>query len=420
VTYGVSVGWTVEHLYDVRVFERLRDAIGDIDTDLVELGDVPALCALQDLLAERVNAAVARLDTEGAHGIDGAVSMPAWLRHKACQSAASASRVVRTGRKLRYFDAVRDAWHTGSLSAAHVEVIVANVKERHMPLFAEHQHDMVKQLAHMTVEDAQKVMRWWSLLADDLIPGPGNDDPPDSLHLSRSLGDRGVLKGSFSPEVTAIIDAALQLITVDDPDVPAEQRRAEALALICQFVLDHHDKPKTRRNRPHVAVIMREGPDGNPVGETLQGVPVSRSRLQQWLCDGLVGRVMTAGSQILDYGLSTPTVPIGLWQAVALRDRGCRWEVCGRPIGWCEAHHVNPFPGGPTSLDNLALFCSTHHHKLHDGSGWTAVLHPDGQLDITSPTGVTTSTFPPGHRRTLWPPGDDEDEDGSGPDPPTE
>jgi hypothetical protein len=237
---------------------------------------------------------------------------------------------------------------------------------------------------------------------------------------ARTLGDRGVLKGSFSSEVTAIIDAALQLITVDDLDTPAEQRRAEALALICQFVLDHHDKPKTRRNRPHVAVIMREGPDGNPVGETLQGVPVSRSRLQQWLCDGLVGRVMTAGSQILDYGLSTPTVPIGLWQAVALRDRGCRWEVCGRPIGWCEAHHVNPFPGGPTSLDNLALFCSTHHHKLHDGSGWTAVLHPDGQLDITSPTGVTTSTFPPGHRRTLWPPGDDEDEDGSGPDPPTE
>jgi hypothetical protein len=113
VTYGFSVGWTVEHLYDVRVFERLRDAISDIDTDLVELGDVPVLCALQDLLAERVNAAVTRLDTEGAHGIDGAVSMPAWLRHKACQSAASASQVVRTGRKLRYFDAVREASVSG-------------------------------------------------------------------------------------------------------------------------------------------------------------------------------------------------------------------------------------------------------------------------------------------------------------------
>jgi hypothetical protein len=404
------------------VFERLRDAISDIDTASVSLADVPTLCAMQDLLAERVNAAIARLDTEGAHGVDGAVSMPAWLKQKACQSGASASRVVRTGRKLRHFDAVRDAWHTGVLSAGHVEVIVANVKERHVGLFAEHQHDMVKQLAEMTVEDARKVMRWWSLLAEDLIPGPDNDDPPDSLHLSRTLGDRGILKGSFSPELTAIIDAALQLITVDDPDVPAEQRRAEALAMICQYVLDHHDKPKTRRNRPHLAVIMREGPDGQPVAETLQGVPVSRGRLSQWLCDGLVGRVMTAGSHILDYGLSTPVVPIGLWQAVALRDRGCRFPGCDRPTGWCEAHHVNPFPAGPTSLENLALFCSTHHHKLHDGTGWTAVLHPDGQLDITSPTGVTTSTFPPGHTRTLWPPGDpDSDEDGdAGPDPPPE
>jgi hypothetical protein len=57
---------------------------------------------------------------------------------------------------------------------------------------------------------------------------------------------------------------------------------------------------------------------------------VSRSRLQQWLCDGLIGRVMTAGSHIVDYGLSTPVVPIGPWQAVALRDRGCRWD-CDRP-----------------------------------------------------------------------------------------
>jgi hypothetical protein len=136
--------------------------------------------------------------------------------------------------------------------------------------------------------------------------------------------------------------------------------------MICQFMLDHHTKAKTRRNRPHIAVIMRDGPDGQPVAETFEGVPVSRSRLQQWLCDGLIGRVMTAGSQILDYGLATPTVPVALWQAVALRDQGCRFPCCGRPPGWCEAHHVEPFPTGPTSIENLALFCSHHHHKLHD------------------------------------------------------
>jgi hypothetical protein len=402
------------------VVAALLDAINDIDWDGAGLGDVDELRAAGDLFNARFTDLIARLDTEGAYGVDGAVSMPAWLKQKACLSGATASRIVRTGRKLRHFDAVREASVSGVLSAGHVDAIVANVKDRHIGLFAEHQHDIVKRLAEMTVEQAHKVMRWWSLLADDLIPGPDKDDPADSLHLSRTLGDRGVLKGSFSPEVTAIIEAALKLVAVDDPDTPAEQRRAEALALICQFVLDHHDKPKTRRNRPHVAVIMREGPDGNPVGETWEGVPVSRGRLQQWLCDGLVGRVMTAGSQILDYGLSTPTVPIGLWQAVALRDQGCRWD-CDRPTGWCEAHHVNPFPGGPTSLDNLALLCSTHHHKLHDGSGWTAKLHPDGQLDITSPTGITTSTYPPGNTRTLWPPGDNTDEDGDGgPDPPPE
>jgi hypothetical protein len=300
----------VEHLYDCGVVTGLLDAINNIDWDHAGLGDVDELRAAGDLFNARFTDLIARLDAEGAYGVDGAVSMQAWLKQKANLPGASASKTVRTGRKLRRLDAVRDAWQSGLLSAGHVEVIVANVKERHVGLFAEHQHDIVKRLAEMTVEQAHKVMRWWSLLAEDLIPGPDNDDPPDSLHLSRTLGDRGILKGSFSPEVTAIIEAALKLIAVDDPDTPAEQRRAEALAMICQYVLDHHDKPKTRRNRPHIAVIMREGPDGNPVAETLEGVPVTRSRLQQWLCDGLVGRVMTAGSRILDYGLSTPTVPI--------------------------------------------------------------------------------------------------------------
>jgi hypothetical protein len=263
----------VEHLYDCGVVTGLLDAINNIDWDHAGLGDVDELRAAGDLFNARFTDLIARLDAEGAYGVDGAVSMQAWLKQKANLPGASASKTVRTGRKLRRLDAVRDAWQSGLLSAGHVEVIVANVKERHVGLFAEHQHDIVKRLAEMTVEQAHKVMRWWSLLAEDLIPGPDNDDPPDSLHLSRTLGDRGILKGSFSPEVTAIIEAALKLIAVDDPDTPAEQRRAEALAMICQYVLDHHDKPKTRRNRPHIAVIMREGPDGNPVAETLEGVP---------------------------------------------------------------------------------------------------------------------------------------------------
>ena len=78
------------------------------------------------------------------------------------------------------------------------------------------------------------------------------------------------------------------------------------------------------------------------------------------------------------------------------------------PVAFTEAHHIVPFSqGGETNPANLALFCSRHHHMLHDNSGWTAKLHPDGQIDFTKPDGTTVTTHPPDHPRTLWPPGTD-------------
>lgn len=50
--------------------------------------------------------------------------------------------------------------------------------------------------------------------------------------------------------------------------------------------------------------------------------------------------------------------------------------------------------GGPTRLDNLALVCSRHHHRLHQ-SGWAATLAEDGTLEVTDPTGHVRTTVPP-------------------------
>jgi len=69
-----------------------------------------------------------------------------------------------------------------------------------------------------------------------------------------------------------------------------------------------------------------------------------------------------------------------------LRDGGCMFPGCGRPPGWCEAHHIVFWEsGGLTNLDNLCLLCSRHHHLCHEGGfrlervGGELVFHrPDG------------------------------------------
>jgi hypothetical protein len=44
--------------------------------------------------------------------------------------------------------------------------------------------------------------------------------------------------------------------------------------------------------------------------------------------------------------------------ALAGRDGGWVFPGCGRPLGWCEAHHRRHWlHGGPTDLANLALLC---------------------------------------------------------------
>ncbi|HEX2063884.1 MAG TPA: HNH endonuclease signature motif containing protein, partial [Acidimicrobiales bacterium] len=85
-----------------------------------------------------------------------------------------------------------------------------------------------------------------------------------------------------------------------------------------------------------------------------------------------------------------------LWSALVVRDRRCRFPGCDREAGWCEGHHLLPWTeGGPTSLDNLVLLCSRHHHRLHE-PGWHAKLMPDGELHVTSPEGkVLVGALPP-------------------------
>ena len=63
------------------------------------------------------------------------------------------------------------------------------------------------------------------------------------------------------------------------------------------------------------------------------------------------------------------TVPPALWDALVVRDRHCQAPGCDQPPENCEAHHVKPFAhGGRTSLNNVKLYCSQHHHNEHQNN----------------------------------------------------
>jgi HNH endonuclease len=92
-----------------------------------------------------------------------------------------------------------------------------------------------------------------------------------------------------------------------------------------------------------------------------------------------------APTQPLDVGRATRVIQPAQRTALAVRDGGCVFPGCARPLSWCEAHHLwHWLDGGPTDLTNLALLCRAHHRAVHEG-GWHLARGPDGRVTATPP-----------------------------------
>jgi Domain of unknown function (DUF222)/HNH endonuclease len=92
-----------------------------------------------------------------------------------------------------------------------------------------------------------------------------------------------------------------------------------------------------------------------------------------------------APTQPLEVGRATRVVGAAQRTALAVRDGGCVFPGCQRPLAWCEAHHLRHWlHGGPTDLANLALVCRAHHRAVHEG-GWRLVRQADGRVTATPP-----------------------------------
>jgi hypothetical protein len=117
--------------------------------------------------------------------------------------------------------------------------------------------------------------------------------------------------------------------------------------------------------------------------------------LASCLRTGLLDRPCSSPSLPLDIGFSQ-TIPAGIRRAVQLRDRGCAWPRCGRPIAWCDVHHLHhKRDGGKTSVRDCVLLCQFHHDVCIHRQGWRLVLHPEGTTTAYGPDGQVLDSYSP-------------------------
>src|SRR6478672_2558218 len=192
----------------------------------------------------------------------------------------------------------------------------------------------------------------------------------------------------LDPEAAAVLDATFDPLSAPQPSAEAgpdtrlaEQRRAEALVEVCRrATAAGGDAPATVKAQVVVTIDLESlrdrvrGAGLTPVLDVL-----SPEAVRKMACDASITPMVLGGDgQPLDVGRSRRLVTPAILAALWVRDRGCTFAGCGRPPGWCDAHHLRHWAdGGPTSLDNLALLCARHHTYVHQ-HGLTADVTVSG------------------------------------------
>ena len=352
-----------------------------------------------------------------------ALATSRWLAREAQQPSGVARDRLSGALKLgRLLPVVDEALMAGRLGWQHVEVFARATNARNAEAMHEASAvlcDLAEQLSFEEWRDA--------VLAVGRRLDPDGAEPGDRershLHLSPSevfAAVRGVFVGH---------DAAIALYSLNekadelfraysaDRDRFAEVRvpsrselLAEAFVELCRQA-QGVDPDTARAPRAEASVLVHADgtladpgtpPEvalvGGPVVTTAEGLRVPMSDAAVFVCNAVMGVVaLSAGGRPLGESRPQYRPTPAQRRALELRDGGCTFSGCRTKAAWADAHHVEPWPAGPTSLDNLALVCRRHHGYVHR-DGWSVELFEDGWTRWTSPRG--DSRWGQRHRRT--------------------
>ena len=368
------------------------------------------LVAAQARVQAAVLAAVVEFDHRNLAVTDGQTDTRAWIAHHTGTARKTAGATIWLAKRIRYMPAFHTAMADGAITAQHARVMATAINPRTLDAYVRDETMLVGHAIHLEVDDFVHAVARWVFLADPDGPDPGTEKP-SRLHVSPMLDGRHRVDGELdlhdSVEFLAELEARYdELWHEDHSDTATEternrtrsQRYAAAAVEMARRSSAATDEGPAARKPQIIAIVDVPALEGDPEGlaELDDGTPVTQQLLSQWLCDCTLARVVLAGrSIVLDSGFLIYTPSPGQRRALTARDRGCIVPGCRRKARWCQAHHVNPFPNGPTNLNNLVLLCHRHHKHVHRKLITITQGPVPGTFTITRPDGTQLYERPP-------------------------
>jgi hypothetical protein len=376
------------------------DALVDVDPAALDAAGLRAHLVELGRARARVDAAeamaIALFDEQVGYLADGMVNARAWLAHHTGVSRAVAGSRVLLARRLRRMPLMAAALAEETVTHSHARSLARCLTPRTTAAFCRDERLLVDTAMALEADDFDLVVTRWLFLNDPDGVGPGRERLSE-LHVSPMLGGRTRVDGELDVEDSAEFLAELEARydelwrqdrAAGDGDALCHRTRGERMAAALVEMArrssaagdndaDADDPAPDGRpgsmaplpRKPQLVVVV----DLDAIAGEVAGLSVlddgnllPQHVLQRWLCDSSIGRVVMAGSSVpVDLGRLTYTVSAGQRRALVARDRGCIVPGCKRKARWCEAHHVVPWPTGPTDLDNLVLLCKRHHKQVH-------------------------------------------------------
>jgi hypothetical protein len=389
----------------------LRSAEGRDAVNEALLSGVEALDHARRLLLLRLVAAM----HDDAYRRDGAASLTTWLQRLAGVTRAEALRLVRQASLLRRLDDFGNLYFANLITTNHLEALASVATERRQTTFDEFGQQLTEAALELGAEDFAKVCAYWAEQADEHTATPAGGKTHHRLTINPSLFGESDISGHLDAATTAVLTKAIgELSTPDPADSPYQrslkERRADALGDLALHFLNQPPTSKTAtspsRAKPTAAVIIGwetfvdlkasepydQSSELAPTvdlqlirRELIDSGPIPARVAALMTCDANIRRlVLDPAGQPLNVGRPTPTVSAAQRTALAVRDGGCVFPACDRPVAWTDAHHLHHrSDDGLTDLDNLVLLCRHHHRLVHD-PGWHIERNPnDGRVRVT-------------------------------------
>ncbi len=427
----------------------LREAIEGLD--LAVHGDAIAEAReLIDRLQARVTQAEAQFVQQGLAERDGYPNAAAYFRHRAKVTVAESRRLAARARRVAAWPQLGDAWRSGAVTGAQVDLACTRVPDRHVERFAATIDDTLGIIRPLTAHHTGIVLTRWASHADDAAQREAADAgiepaalvPARELSASRTSDDELVMNGHLDKDSGAIVERSLIAATRDDLEGETRtptQRRADALVEIARHYLDTIANPGTDRRRERLTLnadlivvyrawlralgvktaadlhaffaarpnlgevdrgLFMEAFDGNGgVATTLDGHAVTDALVAATASGGVLELLLTANNRILNFGRSRRTFTDAQRRALLTLWGGC--ACCGAPPEQCEIHHIRPWDdGGLTDIANgvpKCKRCHLEHHRLR----WRDRTEPDGTYVIALPDGTERRHRPGNHDTQL-------------------